>query len=175
MVLAAIEKQYGTLVNDLAKKLNINPSWLYVVIFNESSWNPEAVNKFTDAYGLFQFMPSTLQSLGYSRYVNKVIPVEDQFNIAHEFLKGRKSQYKDLYQFYLSVFYPYAINKPMDFILGSEVSPARVALIAKQNPAMSLGKNHITVQDVARYIYYKSQYLGFNVAKDFLWKLLNRR
>ena len=51
-------------LQSICNKLQISPEWLLAVMYIESRINPYAVNKYTNATGLIQFMPSTAKSLG---------------------------------------------------------------------------------------------------------------
>lgn len=57
---------------------------------------------------------------------------------------------------YLATFYPYAIGKSSDFVVGSEISLAEAREIARQNPGIakfSNNPNGITVAAFNNYVY----------------------
>lgn len=120
-------------INELSKRLNLPIPWLMTVFKIESGNNPRAVNPYTGARGLIQFMPFVLEGWGidpnsFTTDYNK------QLDYVYKYLKPYAKKIKSITDLYLAVFYPAAIGKKLDFVIGSEVSPARAAIVAKQNP-----------------------------------------
>lgn len=67
--------------------------------------------------------------------------------------RGKLNSPADLY---LATFYPYAIGKSPDFVVGSQVGPAQALEIARQNPGIakfSSNPNGITVAAFNNYVY----------------------
>jgi hypothetical protein len=52
----------------------------------------------------------------------------------------------------LATFYPAAIGKPEDFVMGSEPHGVSPEIIARQNSVVALGKSVITVADFNDYV-----------------------
>lgn len=55
---------YDNVIDQAAAKYGVNPAALKAIASQESSRNPNAVNKSTNATGLFQFIPATAQAYG---------------------------------------------------------------------------------------------------------------
>ena len=97
----------------LSNIIGVNPNWIDKLITAESNWNPSAKNPNSSARGLIQFTDATAQSLGYKDsldLINKNPTVEDQLlNPVLKYL-SRYAPFQNKQQFYLSVFYPAAMN-----------------------------------------------------------------
>jgi len=135
----------------VSKNLNIEPNWLLTVMYKESRINPYAVNKISGASGLIQFMDKTAQGLGYNINDIREMSAAGQLDVVEKYLKG--GAYHNLFDLYLKVFYPVAIGKADDFVIGSERSSEWTAKVANQNPAISKGKSYITVADFKEYAF----------------------
>ena len=62
-VLSAAEQNA---LNVTSKKLGVTADSLYKLVNFESGWDPQAVNKYTGARGLIQFMPKTAAGMGFA-------------------------------------------------------------------------------------------------------------
>lgn len=129
----------------VASNLGVNADDMLKVMTKESGLNPAAVNRYSNATGLIQFMPSTARGLGTT--------VEELRNMSGvEQLKYIELYYKrlgikpgmDVGDIYILNFYPAAINKPRDYVIASTGSK-----IYSQNAGLDVNKDgKITVQDV---------------------------
>ncbi|MDA3911441.1 MAG: transglycosylase SLT domain-containing protein [Bacteroidales bacterium] len=138
--------EYIKKLESVSRNLRINPNALWLVINSESRHNPGAINPYNGATGLIQFVNSTAQTLGTSFSALRQMSRIDQLDYVQSYYKmfKRASNYSDLY---LTTFYPYALGKPDSYIFGSEVSPARVAIITAQNPFDENGDGEITMKE----------------------------
>jgi len=141
----------ATAIDDVAARLSIDAAILKKLIAFETAgiFNPFAVNPKSGATGLIQFMPKTASEL-----THRPVTTAHGVEVLKEWLVESKKDpcyqlrwveaYFNLqrpggvggleaYQLYLVIFYPAAIDRPLGFIVGSEVSPARAILISKQN------------------------------------------
>ena len=109
--------------------LQMHPSDLMIVIRMESKFNRKAVNKTSKAVGLIQWIPRYVKPfLGYSSSVPDYIVVKriqsmsgvQQLELIKRFLAPYKGKMTDRYQAYLAVFYPKALGKPDDYLIGDE-------------------------------------------------------
>lgn len=132
----------------LAGKLGLNPSFIAAVMSRESGFNPQAVNPFTKATGLIQFMPNTAKVLGTT--------VDALFNmsaVAQLFFVGKYfAPFADKLStpgdYYMAVFMPAHIGKPADFVLFKKGEKGY-----EQNAGLDLDKDGtIKVGDVTRAI-----------------------
>jgi membrane-bound lytic murein transglycosylase MltF len=152
-------------VKIISKALSIDANWLMQIMYSESRINPKAVNPFSEAVGLIQFMPSTAQSLGTATDELLLMSNLAQLDFVYKYLRpfaGKINSYIDLY---FSIFFPLAINKPLEWIFQAKNLAA--SLVAQQNPAFDL--NHDGVLTVAEV---QEAMLNF-IPKD--WKLFFKK
>ncbi len=137
---------FDDLINT-ANMIGIEPEWLLRIICRESSANTKAVNSFSGATGLIQWLPTTALSLGTTTnnlyemsFSEQLVYVKKYFNMIN-----KTDQVNSFEDAYLIVFYPRAIGKPDHYVIGHKNSK-----IVKQNPGMS-NNGLITVKDVKRF------------------------
>ena len=127
-----------SILQDVSKKLGVEPSWLWALIQFESAGNPAARNKITGARGLIQFMPATARELGYKNadeIVEKYPTFEKQLETpVYNYLK-RYAPFPTKQSLYMSVFYPAARK----WTLGAFFP----ALVIKQNPGIDTVQSYI--------------------------------
>lgn len=141
-------------VREISTQLQINPNWLMAVMRFESRLNHQAVNSVSGATGLIQFMPNTARSLGTTTQALAQMTNVQQLEYVLRYYNSRRGRMHNYLDCYLVTFYPYAMGRPDTFVLGSENSPERAALVAHQNTG--LDTNHdgqITVAEVRQRIY----------------------
>lgn len=148
-------------IKELAIKLNVPVSWLNTVFDIESKNNPQAINYSTGAVGLIQFMPDTAQELGTTTNELLNMDYNTQLNYVYKYLCRYKHKIDTITDLYLAVFYPVAIGKPLNFILGSEISGARALTVRKYNPGFT---SHLVIKkkDIAKYVKNKYKKLGYS-------------
>lgn len=129
------------------KALGIDPNWLMVVMNFESDLNSQKVNPISGAIGLIQFMPSTAISLGTSTAALKKMSNVQQLDYVFKYLVAYRTRIKTFIDLYFAVFFPLAIDKPLDFVM--EAKNLSRSVIAKQNPVFDRNKDgKITVAEV---------------------------
>ncbi len=138
-------------LSSVAERLGVTPNQLLSVMFIESNINPKALNSYTNAVGLIQFMPSTAKSLGTSTndlfYMSNV----QQLDYVEKYLKPYKGKMSNMYDLYFAIFFPVAIGKPDNYVL--KTSNISASKIASQNPAYDINKDQqITVAEVKQAI-----------------------
>ncbi|MBO0930364.1 transglycosylase SLT domain-containing protein [Fibrella aquatilis] len=133
---------------DLAQWLGINPAWLLIVMYKESGLNPKAVNRYSGASGLIQFMPGTAKGLGTSVAYIRTLTGLQQLPWVKQYFTPYRGRMHSLWDTYFAVFYPAAIGKPTDHVLFSRGSTAY-----KWNKGMDMNKNgHVSVGDVKAWL-----------------------
>lgn len=135
-------------VKEIAEKLKINPNRLMQIMNKESWLNHQAVNKDTNATGLIQFMPETAERLGTTVAALKNMTNIEQLDYVLKYYEKFKDKIESHTDLYLATFYPAALGKPDDYIIGSENGNA--AIIGKQN-RMNNG-NPISISHVKSWI-----------------------
>lgn len=112
---------FDATVRSIAKEIGINPSWLMAVMYFESRLNPKAVNKYTNATGLIQFMPTTAKGLGTTTTDLLKMSNVEQLKFVKAYFKPFTGKLKTLGDTYLAVFYPALIGKAGDTVLPAKV------------------------------------------------------
>ncbi len=136
-------------LKEISDELSINPLWILRVIYKESRGNPKAVNSFTNATGLIQWLPNTARHLGTSVLSIYNMSVIEQLDLFKKFIYNTGklhaiNTYEDLY---MSVFLPSAVGKHNTYVLGRKNSK-----IVKYNIGVDSNKDGIiTVKDFKQY------------------------
>jgi len=135
-------------VKEICANLGIQDKWLYAVIWFESRGNPKAVNPYSQATGLIQFMPRTASKLGTSVSDLSTMTVIEQLNYVEIYLKKWDDKYNldSFLDTYLAVFYPAALGQSESFIIGSGKVVEQNKHVDKDNDGI------LTVKDFTQYI-----------------------
>lgn len=139
-----------------AEQIGIPVDWLATVISFETggSFDPAQPNKAgSPAVGLIQFMPETaaailrVKDLNLARFITKKMTFKEQLTkMVVPYFRG--GTYKTLNDVYLKVFYPAAMNKAPDYVVGS--APG---VVYEQNAGFDRdNKGYITRGDITRTI-----------------------
>ena len=157
-----IEISDNSLFNDklqeIADELGVTVDDLVGIMQHESRLNPSAVNPYTGAVGLIQFMPNTAKGLGTSIDALKQMSAVDQLDYVKKFYKPIAGKAKDIGDLYMYTFLPAAVGKPDDFVIGVKDSDSKVFginqdALYKQNAVFdSEKKGYYTVGDVKKRI-----------------------
>ena len=123
--------------------IDVHPDWLASVMSFESGFNPAAVNSMSGATGLIQFMPSTARNLGTTTAALKSLSFQAQLPYVIRYF-GEKAGLRSLEDTYLRVFYPAAIGKPTDYVVG----PAGSKVYEQNYGFDTAHKGYVTVGDI---------------------------
>lgn len=138
-------------VNQISSLLGIEPDWLMFTMMFESGLNPKAINQYTKAVGLIQFMPNTALGLGITTDLLYQMSNIDQLDYVYKYLKPYVGKMHSMTDVYFAVFFPAAIGKPNTHIL--QTSSLSASKIAEQNQIFDLNKDkQITVGEVTQYL-----------------------
>lgn len=130
-------------VQQVAAQLGIPSDWLMVVFKIESNLNHRAVNPYTGATGLIQFMPSTARSLGTSVEALQKMSNVEQLDYVYKYFAPYRGRLTSILDLYTVTFFPRALGKTDDYILQTDTLAA--GTIAAQNRPYDLNKdNQIT-------------------------------
>lgn len=143
--------QFLARVDEIARKIGCQREDLLQIMWKESRLDRRAVNKISGASGLIQFMPKTAQAYGTTVEAIRKMSAMEQLDYVEKYFSrfGKINNYPDLY---LAVFYPAALGKGEDFILGSERSDAYAKKVERQNPGIDKdGDGYISVADFRKY------------------------
>ena len=115
-------------VKNMSERLGVKPDDLMAVMaFESGGINPAAVNKWSGATGLIQFMPSTAEGLGTTTEALRGMSAMEQLPYVETYLSqhgiraGRNNSLSDLY---MAVLWPAAVGKPDGYVLFSSGSNA---------------------------------------------------
>lgn len=139
-----------------ADRLGIEPDWLATVISFETAgtFSPSILNRAgSGAFGLIQFMPQTAQNILKTITRDDAVARGRQMTFQQQlnqmvvpYFQGRRMN--NLEDVYLAVFYPAAMSKSNDWIIGTAPSA-----VYSQNAGFDVdGKGYITRGDVTRKI-----------------------
>lgn len=129
-------------VQHIASRLGIKPHWLMFVMYFESRLNPKAVNPYSGATGLIQFMPNTARSLGTTVEELAEMTNLQQLDYVLAYLKPHEGRMHSWVDVYLAVFYPVAMRKPDAWAITRPI-------VAKQNPVFDINKDgKITIAEI---------------------------
>lgn len=144
--------EFCTKLQSICDKLHISAEWLLAVMYVESRINPYAVNKYSGATGLIQFMPATAKSLGTTTAELLSMTAVDQLDYVYLYLKPYANKMHSLMDVYFAIFFPAAIGKPSNYVL--QTSKLSASLIASQNAGYDINSDgEITVAEVESKIY----------------------
>ncbi len=160
-------------VKQVAYMLGYDPEWLMFVMNNESGFKPDAVNPYSGATGLIQFMPDTATWLGTSTQELRSMTRNQQMDWVLKYFQKWKSagkKAKNSTDLALITFYPYAVNQQDNYKIGSENSIERAKTITKQNPGLDTDKDgFISVLDYKKWLVTK---LPQGVSKERVSKII---
>lgn len=153
----AIRSTFAQKVGSIASFLGIHPNWLMQVMWAESKLKADAANrqgkdKHLVAAGLLQFTEgSGIVKAGKVPSIKHILtlPMLSQLELVKWYFTPYKGKMQSYYDVYAATFFPAMIGKSDSWVLQSNNLSAQT--IAKQNPAVSKGKSHITVADFKRY------------------------
>lgn len=133
---------YNAKIASIAGKLGVKTDDIKQIFHHESNTNPKSgAGKSRGPVGLLQFTETTLRDeFGLTRQQVLDMSAEEQLDLVDKYLSKHKGKIKNVYDLSLATLYPTAITKPDDFVIGSEVSPARAAEIGRINRGINNGK-----------------------------------
>lgn len=115
-----ISEYFQSRVVQVGQELGIDPSWLMACMAFESggTFSPSIVNAAgSGAVGLIQFMPQTALALGTTTEQLKAMADVEQFEFVEKYFLPLKGKLHNLEDVYMSILWPSAIGKPLDYIL----------------------------------------------------------
>lgn len=130
-------------VQEISRKLEINPNWLMAVMNWESArtFSPSVKNPYSSATGLIQFMRATAIDLGTTVEKLAQMSAVEQLDWVYKYYARYKSKLNSYTDLYLTTFYPVAVGKSSNYILGG--TPEVRAQIARVNPAFDINKDQM--------------------------------
>lgn len=138
------DPNFNKKLENIASDLGVQSSDIITIMKMESGLDPQAVNPYTRATGLIQFMPKTAARLGTSVEDLRQMSAVEQLDYVYKYFKlaGVKPG-MGIGDLYMSVFMPAHVNKPDDFVLG-----ALGSAVARQNPGLVGSDGQVTAGSV---------------------------
>lgn len=138
-------------VKEVSDSLEIDPNWLMAVMQMESGLDPQAVNPYSDATGLIQFMPKTAQDLGTSIDELRDMSAIEQLDYVKKYLQPYSHKMLKFRDVYMAVFFPAAMSSPPYETIKTDKKSA--SKVAQQNKVFDINKdNKITVGEFEKAI-----------------------
>jgi hypothetical protein len=147
-------------VHEVANRLSIKPAWLMIVIWIECKFNRGIVNTYSGTVGLIQWTISNVCKFWNLpkpyiakdkkgriiitpeiKRIHKVVqdtPGVEQLEKVFEYLEPYIGKMKTLHDVYLAIFYPAAIGRNDNFVLGSERSIAWMKIVYAGNKNLDM-------------------------------------
>lgn len=160
------QKEFGEKVIAIANDLGIQPSWLMIVMNNESGLNHQIKNPYGSATGLIQFTEATAKYLGTTTTALRQMTNLEQLDFVK--LYFTKSNYykkiKSLPDTYLAVFFPKALFENDDYVFPKWASDA--------NPIFDINKDKtLTKKEFGEYVMKKyGAYIPVTETEEFQTK-----
>lgn len=143
-----------------AESLGFDPDWLACVIAFETggSFSPSQRNKWAEAnaakkgavysgaIGLIQFMPNTAKNLGTSSAALAKMTFIEQLEYVKRYLKSYAARIKSLEDCYLAVFYPAAIGRSDEWVVGDRNVNGFSAKVYQQNAGFDVNKDGLVTK-----------------------------
>ena len=138
-------------LNKIANELGVKSADLLTIMNFESRVDPTKYNtNGSGAVGLIQFMPDTAAALGTSTTKLAKMSAVEQLDYVYLYYKQYIKPGASLGDLYLATFYPAALNKSDNFVIGRQgASGVRGAIYSQNAAALDINKDGvITVGDV---------------------------
>lgn len=146
-----VSPEFRTRVLHMALRLNIDPSWIMACMYFESKLNPQAINPYSGATGLIQFMPSTAIEIHTTVDALYKMSAVEQLDYVERYLTRWLRDYAQptLADVYMAIFWPRAIGKPGDYQIVSD----QTSQVYVQNKGLDLNQDGtITKDEAASYV-----------------------
>ncbi|WP_299459056.1 transglycosylase SLT domain-containing protein [uncultured Microscilla sp.] len=141
-----------TKVKNISKNLGIKPSWLMEVMNSESGLRHDIRNNI-GAVGFIQFLPQTAYGLGTSPDSLANMTGTAQLDYVQKYYAPYSGRMKNPIDLYIVAFYPYALGKSDNYIVGSEQGDAYARLVKQQNAPFDLNKDgYVSLGEFRRFV-----------------------
>ncbi|OJJ16733.1 hypothetical protein BKI52_33030 [marine bacterium AO1-C] len=132
---AFIDKVHG-----ISRRLKIKPSWLMEVMHSESGLKHDIQNSI-GAVGFIQFLIPTAQGLGTTTQALAAMGGIPQLDYVYKYYAPYAGRMKTPDDLYVVAFYPYALGKSNNYIVGSERGDAWARTVKAQNAPFDLNRD----------------------------------
>jgi peptidoglycan hydrolase-like protein with peptidoglycan-binding domain len=141
-----LDPEFDKALHQVAEKLGVNANDLKAIMYKESRLKPTAVNKYSGATGLIQFMPKTAAALGTSTKELYNMSAVEQLQYVYKYYKQYVRPGDDRGTLYMATFYPALMHHDDNHVISS-----RGKAIYDQNRGLDVSHDGVlTVGDVKR-------------------------
>lgn len=145
--------------HSIEKEVGMDKGTLTSIMYSESGLNPQALEPKYGGGGLIGFMPSTTVGYGITQAQLLSLSAIDQLDYVRRFYKGWVNagiKPESPEDWYLLTFFPAAVGKGKDYVIGPRGSTVYVA-----NSALDFNKDGVlTVDDFLKFIASKERLAG---------------
>jgi len=150
-------------VANVARRVGVQPEWLANLINAESGFRASAVNKYSGASGLIQFMPDTARGHGTTVEAIRDMSAMQQMPYVEDYLQSKVRSHGGLQtqeKLFLSVFYPAAIKaSTQEYCDQYQMSSS----VRSQNPGIH------NAQDYINFVLRKAKMAHTSFALNYWW------
>jgi hypothetical protein len=133
----------------VASALGTTPEALLAVIKHESGGKPYAVNPYSGATGLIQFMPATAQRLGTNVQDLKQMDAVQQLDFVYKYYKMTGVGDGSVGDLYVATFMPKYLGYPPNTVLGQRGAGGFAGQVYDQNKVLDRNQDgQITIADI---------------------------
>lgn len=117
-MVAVLDQSFWNKISNISSSVSMKPEDLLAVMYYESGLNPVAHNKNGDASGLIQFMPETLDNVGFKGNPQdfRALSANQQLDYVARYIQDKAhlngGSFKSAAQYYVANFWPIALQLP---------------------------------------------------------------
>lgn len=141
-----LDPEFEKALQQVAEKLGVKANDLKAIMQKESGLDPKAVNKYSGATGLIQFMPATAAALGTTTKALFNMSAVEQLQYVYKYYKPYVRPGDDRGTLYMATFYPALMHHDDNHVISS-----RGKKVYDQNKGLDVTHDGLlTVGDVKR-------------------------
>lgn len=148
---ARVDEGFRSKVREIGQRQGLDPNWYMAIMAFETgeTFSPSIRNAAgSGATGLIQFMPTTAKGLGTTTDELSLMTQIQQLKFVEDYFNPYKDRIRSLSDMYMSVLWPAAIGKPMDYVLWT--IDGQYATAYRQNSGLDKnGDGKITKEEAA--------------------------
>lgn len=143
------DPDFNKKLEKIADQLNVKSSDLIAIMKQESRVDPKAVNPYSGASGLIQFMPATARNLGTTVEDIRQMSAVEQLDYVYKYFKMVGVGNGSLGDLYMAVFMPKYVGASDNTVLGASGAAGFSGKVYAQNKSLDRNRDgRITVADV---------------------------
>lgn len=151
------QKEFGEKVISISNEMGINPNWLMGLMYFETAKTlSHTITNNLGCVGLIQFCSIARRELNVTSSRLKTMSNVEQLDYVRKYFLGVSwkrnlvSKVRNVTDLYLIIFYPVAVGKSSDYVLGSH--NGTFSNVYKHNPSFQDGTGKVKVKNVVNKI-----------------------